>query len=287
MTDDAALPTRALIKYPGSKWTMADWIINHMPTHEVYVEPFLGSGAVFFTKEPVRVEVLNDADGQIVNLFRVCRDKPEALMRAVALTPVALTEHHECHDVHETGDDVEDARRLLVRAWQSFGGRIFNRAGWRRNYTPTRTMVEDWLGLPERITSVIQRLRMAAIDCEDAIKCVGRYKDPRTLIYADPPYPFSVRSDKIHDRYYRTELGEDGEHLALLDALDASPAMVILSTYRNDLYDGRLTTWRRVDRTVNAQMGQERIESLYLNPAAAARAGYQLTIWDALGKEAP
>jgi DNA adenine methylase len=284
ITDEPGDP-RAVIKYPGAKWSTAGWIIDNMPAHDVYLEPFFGSGAVFFTKVPSRVEVLNDRDDQVVNLFRVCRDRPEELMRAVALTPVSLTEHHECHDTQAVGEPVEDARRLLVRSWQSFGGRIFNRAGWRRVYTPSRSMVDDWLGLPERITSVIQRLRMAAIECEDAIKTIERYKDPRTLIYADPPYPFAVRSDKIHDRYYRTEMGEDAEHLALLDALDKSPAMVIVSTYRNDLYDDRLTTWRRVERTANAQGGLERIETLYLNSAAAARAGYQLTIWDALQQE--
>lgn len=271
---------KAMLKYPGSKWSMTDWILQYMPPHEVYVEAFFGSGAVFFRKNPVRVEVINDKDEQVINLFRVCRDQPEDLIRLVSLTPVSVVEHHDCHDVQVTGEPVEDARRLLVRAWQSFGGRIFNRAGWRRNYQATRTTMEDWLGLPERIAMVVDRLRSASIDCEDAVDLVKRFHDPGTLIYADPPYPLSVRSDKVHDKYYRTEMTGDEEHLLLLDALDAHPGMVMISGYSCPLYNERLIKWRRIDRTVNAQGGQERIESLWVNPAAANRVGYQMTIFD-------
>lgn len=275
-----SLPDKAIIKYPGAKWVLADWIIGNMPAHEVYLEPFFGSGAIFFNKRPSRTETINDLDDQVVNLFRVCRDRPQELIRAVELTPVSATEHHIAHDTKPTGDPVEDARMVLVKAWQSFGGRIFNRAGFRRNYQPTRSTVDDWLGLPSRIAAVVQRLKCASIECEDATKLIGRFKDPRTLIYADPPYPFSVRSEKVHDRYYRTEMGEDAEHLALLDALDSSPAMVALSGYACPLYDDRLAHWRRVERTAAAQLGGDRVEVLWLNQRAATAAGYQLTIWD-------
>lgn len=47
---------RPVLKYPGSKWKMAEWIISLMPPHKSYLEPFFGSGAVFFKKEPSRIE---------------------------------------------------------------------------------------------------------------------------------------------------------------------------------------------------------------------------------------
>ncbi len=282
---EAKMRSQSVLKWPGSKWTMTQWLSANAPEHDIYAEACFGSGAFLFAKTPVRVESVNDKDDQVVNLFRVCRDRPRELIRAVELTPVSLTEHHQAHDLHTTGEPVEDARRLLVRAWQSFGGRIFNRAGWRRNYIDTRTTTEDWNGLPARIAGVVQRLKNVAIDCEDATKYIQRFKrqPDRTLIYVDPPYPLSVRSDKVHDKYYRTEMLSDEEHLALLDALDAHPAMIMLSGYRCELYDRRLTEWRRVDRVVNAQMGQERTESIWLNKPAAARAGYQMSIFDVIG----
>ena len=78
---------RPVLKYPGSKWKTAEWIISLMPPHKSYLEPFFGSGAVFFKKPPSRIETINDMDGEIVNLFRCIREQPEELARAVACTP--------------------------------------------------------------------------------------------------------------------------------------------------------------------------------------------------------
>lgn len=68
-----------ILKYPGAKWSIADWILEFIPEHDVYLEPFFGSGAVFFNKRPVRIETINDIDGDVVNLFRVIRTRAEEL----------------------------------------------------------------------------------------------------------------------------------------------------------------------------------------------------------------
>ncbi|WP_339299105.1 DNA adenine methylase [Paenibacillus sp. FSL R5-0623] len=65
------MKTPRILHYPGSKWSMAEWIINHMPPHTTYLEPFFGSGAVLFTKERSLIETVNDLDGEAVNLFRI------------------------------------------------------------------------------------------------------------------------------------------------------------------------------------------------------------------------
>lgn len=87
-----------ILHYPGSKWSMADWIIDHMPEHSTYLEPFFGSGAVLFNKTPSRLETINDLDGEVVNLFRVIRDTPDELARAVHWTPYARDEFHSCQN---------------------------------------------------------------------------------------------------------------------------------------------------------------------------------------------
>lgn len=69
---------KAVFRYPGSKWSIARWIIAHFPQEYekmVYIEPFAGSGAVFFNKEPGAVETINDLDGEVVNLCDECRDE--------------------------------------------------------------------------------------------------------------------------------------------------------------------------------------------------------------------
>ncbi len=59
----------AILKYPGSKWRLADWIIGFFPPHHTYVEPFFGSGAVLFNKPRSDIETVNDLDSDIANLF--------------------------------------------------------------------------------------------------------------------------------------------------------------------------------------------------------------------------
>lgn len=79
----------AIIRYPGSKWGIANWIISHFPDgyeKMVYLEPFCGSGAVFFNKNPGAVETINDLDSDVVNLFQMLREQPEALKKALELT---------------------------------------------------------------------------------------------------------------------------------------------------------------------------------------------------------
>lgn len=107
---------RAVFRYPGSKWSIADWIIAHFPAgyeNMVYLEAFSGSGAVFFNKRPGMVETINDLDGDVVNLFRVLRDRPEELRRALGLTPYSREEYDLAFQPCE--DTLERARRYMVK----------------------------------------------------------------------------------------------------------------------------------------------------------------------------
>jgi hypothetical protein len=83
-----------VLRWPGSKWRLSDWIIQHMPPHEVYLEPFFGSGAVFFNKMPSDTETINDLDGNVVNLFRVIREHSEELAALIDMTPWSREEYN-------------------------------------------------------------------------------------------------------------------------------------------------------------------------------------------------
>lgn len=86
---------KAVFRYPGSKWTAAAWIVSHFPADyekAVYLEPYFGSGAVFFTKKPSVVETINDLDDEVVNLFQMLRSQPEELAREIELTPYSRRE---------------------------------------------------------------------------------------------------------------------------------------------------------------------------------------------------
>jgi DNA adenine methylase len=62
-------PTRPIVRYHGGKWKLAPWIIEHLPLHSIYVEPFAGAGSVLMRKPRSKVEVLNDRYDRIVSAW--------------------------------------------------------------------------------------------------------------------------------------------------------------------------------------------------------------------------
>ena len=83
---------RPALKYNGAKWLLADWIIQHFPAHETYLDLFGGSAAVLIQKPLAKYEIYNDLDGEVVNFFRVLRESPKEFVRAIDRTPYAQAE---------------------------------------------------------------------------------------------------------------------------------------------------------------------------------------------------
>lgn len=253
-----------VLRYPGAKWSIADWIIQHFTPHQVYLEPFFGSGAVFFNKRPSRVETINDIDGEIVNLFRVIRERPQELASLIEMTPWARDEYYMSFE--RTGHPLEDARRFLVRCWQAHGSDYATKPGWRHciagrdaSYSPV------WAQLPQRIMEVTYRLKDAQIENQPAVKLIERYRNPDVLIYADPPYILSTRARK---RRYTYEMN-DSEHIELLEVLNEHPGPVIVSGYSNQIYDKYLRHWVKESIKALAEKGRVKEEIIWINPIAA------------------
>ena len=100
---------KAILKYPGSKWGKAEWIINFFPPHHSYLESYFGSGAVLFNKERSNIETVNDLDDNVVNLFEWIKQDPEKLAsvqrHVKRLEPVRDHILHPIAD-NETGSDL-------------------------------------------------------------------------------------------------------------------------------------------------------------------------------------
>ncbi|MEK4908357.1 DNA methyltransferase [Niallia circulans] len=263
-----------ILHYPGSKWSMASWIISHMPEHKTYLEPFFGSGAVFFNKPKSSIETINDMDSSVVNLFKVIRDNPEKLAKLIEWTPFSREEYYSSYEF-ETGNELEDARRFLVRCWQAIGAKTSDRTGWRSLISSNGPDVaKEWSKLPEKIIIVAKRLKEAQIEHQPAVKLLERYQRKEVLIYADPPYILETRTK----RHYKHEMTIE-DHIELLDILDQHPGPVILSGYAHQVYDERLIHWRRVTMEVSAEAGAKRQEVLWINPIAAVQGSFQESLF--------
>jgi DNA adenine methylase len=275
----AAVPTRPALRYHGGKWMLAPWIIGFFPPHRVYTEAFGGAASVLFRKPRAKlVEVYNDADGEIVNVFRVLRDysKGERLAKWLKLTPFARAEFEESY--RHDDFDIEQARRTIVRSFMGFGSDSASGAttGFRGNGNrQTAHPAKDWSNYPAEIIRFTARLEGVVLENRDALDIIRQHDEPAALHYCDPPYPHGTRSTASvrTGKGYRHEMTDD-DHRALAEVLRSATGMVVLSGYACDLYDRELyPDWDRHERPALADGGRERTEIVWLNAACSAALG--------------
>lgn len=260
---------RPPIRYHGSKWRMAPWLIGLMPSHNAYVEPFGGGGSVLLRKPRSRIEVYNDLDGQIVNFWRVLRDPDtrDRLIAAVELTPFAREEFELAYE--PTADSVEAARRLLVRCYGGHGTCSIDPTdsnGFRScDIRAGKSYAREWMGVPASLVAAAERFRGVTLEHRPAIDLIGRFDDPDTLFYCDPPYLPGVRD--AGGKGYVHEMSRR-DHEALCWVLCNLKARVMVSGYPSELYDGILAGWNRREKptTANGQVGAvPRTEVVWMN----------------------
>lgn len=266
---------RPVLRWHGGKWNLAPWIIEHFPPHRVYIEPFGGAASVLLRKPRSYAEVYNDLDDDVVNLFRILRSERAAeLVEQIRLTPFAREEFEASYRISE--DPLERARQLVIRSFMGFGSNGHNAAtktGFRANSNNSGTTPAlDWVNYPDSMGALIERLRGVVIDNKDAVEVMRQHDGPETLHYVDPPYVWETRSKAMHrSGCYAHEMTED-QHIALLNALIGLRGMVVISGYPHPLYDAALKGWEIVERAAHAHGAKDRVEVLWINPAASHRA---------------
>lgn len=231
----------ASLRYPGSKWSLAQDIIGQFGSHYHYVEPYFGSGAVFFTKPVSPHELINDMNSLVVNFFRVLRGRSDELVFALEATPWSRAEYDQSHIL--TGDDLEDARRFVIRIWQAHASDLAKKTGWknRGSKQPARGMSVRWQRVPSELAEMAIRLKDAEIENRPAVEVMRRFATKDTLIYADPPYLMETRTQKM----YANEMSVE-EHLEMLIVLASHPGPVVISGYANSIYDEYLQGWKKI-----------------------------------------
>ncbi len=233
---------KAIIKYPGSKWSIAEWIISFFPTHHSYLEPFFGSGAVLFRKQRSNIETVNDIDGNVVNLFEWIKRDPEKLAHEIYWTPYSRQIYEDAFALVPE-DSLRKAANFYIRLNMGHGFRTTGeKVGWKNDIQGREKAYAamDWKDLPERIIQAAERLRGVQIENRPAVEVIERFNYSNVLVYLDPPYILSTR----HGKQYRHELDDKGQN-ELLDVALAHKGPLLLSGYDSDMYNDRLKGWHR------------------------------------------
>ncbi|MGH8528851.1 MAG: DNA adenine methylase [Nevskiales bacterium] len=175
-----------IIPWIGGKRRLAPIILPLFQQHECYVEPFCGAAALFFLKRPSDVEVLNDINGELVNLYRVVKNHLEEFVRQFkwALTSRQIFEWQKMTRP-ETLTDIQRAARFFYLQKLAFGGRVENQSFGTATTSGPRL---NLLRIEEDLSGAHLRLNDTVIEHLAWHECIRKYDRPHTLFYCDPPY---------------------------------------------------------------------------------------------------
>ena len=244
--DNLTLIKKPLISYYGGKQRIASKIIPHLEAipHTVRAIPFAGGLGVETEWERPSVTnndhycvAINDTDEQLINLYRVARDQPDALHHKITGTPYSQSEHQLSIHIYKNPTDYDDVTRAwayFVNAQMSFANKL--NGGW-GTAVYGRNKPATWCNKLNRLSDVLKRFKDVYIGCEDALKFIERWDSPQTLFYLDPPYPSANQGH--YDGYTLSDFK------ALCDLLDHIDGSYVLSNY---------------PQSVEPQSAQKRIE---------------------------
>ncbi|SMO84909.1 DNA adenine methylase [Balnearium lithotrophicum] len=223
-----------MFAYIGGKCKIAKWIISNFPQNYknmTYVEVFGGAGWVLFKKEPSLVEVYNDNDELLVNLFIVLRDHFQEFKRRAKRTLHSRRQYQMAIEQLKAGyfrDNIDKALLYAITVVQSFSG-TRNSWGYYISANNRKTSSTRWLPFLRKLNQIRKRLSTVQIECLDFRKVIEKYDTPNTLFYLDPPYV-----QKEH--YYRIGFTEK-DHRDLAEILKNIKGKFVLSYYPCELVE--------------------------------------------------
>ena len=217
------------MKYPGSKWNIAPRLVELIPEHHSYVEPFFGSGAVLFNKPVSDIETINDLDHDVVNIFRCIQEDADRLARMVMTTPFSREKYEDTYkldawELMMPDEPYHKALRFLIQCWQGHGFRTNgSKVGWKNDVQGRERAYAlwNWYRLPEWIIDIAGK----------------QYKHEMT----------------------------DADHEELLKALLQSKAKIMISGYESEMYNDYLNGWKKKQFSSCAEHGKARTETVWMN----------------------
>lgn len=175
-----------IVPWVGGKRRLAKEIIPLFPAHTCYVEPFCGAAAIYFLKIPSKTEVINDINGDVINLYRVVQHHLEEFIRQFkwSLCSREIFKWLQETPIHVL-TDIQKAARFYYLQKLCFGGKVIGQSFGTATTTAPRF---NLMRIEEELSAAHLRLSKTFIENESWLKCVERYDRPHTLFYCDPPY---------------------------------------------------------------------------------------------------
>lgn len=241
------------LPYIGGKARVAARLAELLPKHKTYAEPFCGGCWVLFSKTPSRVEAVNDADAELVNLLRCFRHHPEELHRTLSDFVIAREEYNRLRSLQVRYlTDIQRAARFFFLLRLGWYGRPNGGAAFCSSPSPIPLKMEE---LEFRLQEVKDRLSSVWIEHMDFAPFIERFDRADTVFYCDPPYE---GSEKFYSPVFTLE---DNERLAatlsaiegkfLLTTRDTMNMRRMFSDFNISTYGAIWTTRKKQSNRVN------------------------------------
>ena len=236
------------LSYYGGKQQLAKTILGLIPEHRIYCEPFIGGAAIFFAKEPSKVEIINDANGEIVNFYEVMQRGFSALEKEVAISLHSRQRHRQArviYENHEMFDRIKRAWAVWMLANASYGCMLDGGFGYDRTGGTSKKLDNKRQSFTIDYAIRLQRVQ---IECCDALRIIQSRDREDAFFYLDPPY---VGSDQGHYDGYTQE-----DFDALLKLLETIKGKFLLSSFRNKSLDefAKRNNWATLEFSMASSM---------------------------------
>lgn len=246
---------KPVIPWMGGKRRLIDWILPKFPAHQCYVEAFCGAGAIYFAKPISDVEVLNDTNNELINMYRILKHHPET--------------------VPETLTDIQRAARFYYLQKLAFGGKVDGQSFGTAPTVPPRL---NLLRLEEDLSQAHLRVQQTYIENLSWEKVISKYDREHTLHYLDPPYWQTTG--------YGSDFGFENFELMSELARTCQGSMMISINDHPDIrkvFDGLHMETKPIKYTVGGGQGSDAMELLVWNDHAETRPKEQPQIHDMFG----
>lgn len=178
--------SRPVIPWIGGKRRLAKHILPLIGQHDCYIEPFCGAAAIYFMKPPAKVEVVNDLNHELMNLYRVIKYHLEPLINEFKWTLISREQFNWLKITPEhTLTDIQRAARFYYLQKMSFGGKVNSRSFGTSTVTPPRLNLSR---LEEDFSQAHLRLSRTYIEHLHWRECIERYDREHSVTFCDPPY---------------------------------------------------------------------------------------------------
>jgi DNA adenine methylase len=265
---------------------MVPKLLRHVPLGgRPYCEPYMGAASLFWARPPAPVEVLNDLDGELVNLFRCLRDPGHftELRHRLLYTLYARGEFTRALEILQTLTETDPVRRawaFFVSKNQGFSGKAETVGDWGRTFVSANGCAHttnSWIKRLSMLEAWHRRLLVVQIDNRDALEVIRYWDNPEAVFYVDPPY----HPDTQHLRSDYAQEPDHEHHQQLVETLLACRGAVVLSGYEHAVYAPLVEAGWVVTSYKTACMAAGRVRGSPLRGAGAARAGVPRTevIW--------